>query len=165
MRMAVVKSRRPLRRRGLGQDEDYVTSLGAELAYLPSFPSSLWQNLTTGTLSPAQAQAIKDQTYINNAQAATDPLTGEVNQALLDQANAQSDAEIDVATNVSGQSTGSVLADLWDTAQGTGPGFWASLGLGSGPSAPNTPNWTSILQTVAIIAVVGVSGYLIVKAL
>jgi hypothetical protein len=148
------------RRRGMGQS---ISELEAEAAYLPSFPSSLLQNLATGTLSPAQIALIKARAQADNAVAATDPNTGLVNDAVLTQANANLDSAIAAGANVSNQSTGSVIADLIDTAQGTGPGFLASLGIGSGPSG--STNWNSILQTLLIVGAVGLGGYFIVKKL
>ena len=158
------RSPRPLAGRGMG---NFASELNTELNYLPSFPSSLYQNLTTGTLSAAQLQVIVSNGDHDNLIAATDPNTGLVNVALLNQENAQLAAEVASAANVSGQSTGSVIADLADTAQGTGPGFWASLGIGSssGSSGLPTINWTSLLQTLAIIAALGLGGYFIVKKL
>jgi hypothetical protein len=151
------------RRRGMG---DYYSDLSNELTYLPSAASSLFQNLHTGTTSAAQLRYIQDQAYIDNVRAATDPNTGQVNQALLDQANAQTLAETTAAANVSPQSTGSVLADLVDTAQGQGPGVLASLGITPNPSSllPSI-NWSSLLQSILIFGALGVGGYLIVKKL
>jgi hypothetical protein len=159
----VTITRKHFPRRGLGLD--LPSELALETAYLPSFPSSLWQNISTGTLSPAQLQYLTDQAALNNVQAATDPTTGEVNETLLAQSNANLASLVAQGANVSSQSTGSVLADLADTAQGTGPGLLASLGINpSSTGGLPTINWSSILQTLLIFGAIGLGGYFLIKA-
>ncbi len=170
-RVVLAKTRRtfpgrPVRYRAArGMGDSFGNELINEAILLPSAPSSLWQNLTTGTLSPAQLQYIQMEGEDANQVAAATPTTGQVNQPLLDQANAQLMAETAAASNVTAQSTGSVLADLVDTAQGTGPGLLASLGINSSAAGGLSINWSSVLQSVLIFGGLGLAAYFIVKKL
>lgn len=152
-RFMVVKKQRAFPRRGLGID--FTTELANELSYLPDAGSSLLQNATTGTLSSAQLQYLLDTEVANNAQAATDPATGQIDQSLLDAANADATSGLVPSATVSNVSTGSWLANLADQLQGA---YTGSLGLPGGTPALGTAttlvsggiDWTSILETLAI---------------
>ena len=154
------------RQRGMGATNP-VTD-----ANITSSWSDFVYNMLTGFASPSQIQQIQMNDALANQQAATNPITGQINTDLLSQADAQSMAGAAPAANVSNLSTGSWLANAWDqTVPGTYtgalgiPGFTPALGTPVAPAA-NTPiDWTSILETVALIAGGGLAIYFIVKAL
>jgi hypothetical protein len=156
--------------RGMGTFANDLATLQAQGNYLLSAPGGFWQNISTGTLSPAQLQVIAAQNAANNLQAATDPNTGQVNQALLAQANADAAAGVAPAADVSNLSTGSWLANLSDQLQGTYtgalglPGFTPALGTPVAPPSGGGTDWGSILGTVALLAALGIGGYLVFKA-
>jgi hypothetical protein len=124
----------------------------------------------TGALSADQLAQILVQDKAANAVATTSPVTGEVNQTLLDQANAEATAGIASASNVSGVNTGSWLANLSDQLQGTYsgplgiPGLTPPLGTPvSGSSPAGGIDWTSILETLAIGAALIFGGVYVFK--
>jgi hypothetical protein len=120
-------------------------------------------NAVTGTLDSTQIAAIQQANYAANLQAATDPTTGVVNQALLTQANANSDAALaQVVAQTPTQSTGSTIADLWDSAIGTGPGIGTTL---SNWFSGLTSSGTSLATWALIIGGAGLGVYLIAKSL
>jgi len=160
-----------LPRRGVGQGTAYAANAPLYSDLAPgNVLSSLWTNITTGSLSPAQLAAQGAATNAANKQAATSPTTGVVNQALQDQANAQAAAEIPAAANVSNISTGSWLANFTDMLQGT---YTGALGLPGSTPPLGTPvpsggsgfDWASIAETVAIYGGIGLGAYLLLKKL
>ena len=158
-----------IRSKGKGLGIDFTTELANEASYLPGAASSFLQNATTGTLSSDQVQYLLDTEVANNAQAATNPVTGQVNQVLLNSANADAVSGVAPAATVSNVSSGSWLANLVDSLQGTYngtlglPGTTPPLGTATTPVSGGT-DWTSILETVAIVAAAAYGIYLLVDA-
>ena len=161
---------------------DYGTYMGAEAGSLVGVDPvtgnwtlmalpNLVYNSVTGTLDSNQLAQIQAANVAANTQAATNPATGQVNQPLLDQANTESAGGVAGAANVTNLSTGSWLANLADQLQGTYtgalglPGTTPALGTPVASSAGGGIDWTSILETVALIAGGGLAIYFIVKAL
>ena len=192
MQLAMVTSRRsfprPLarRRRGIGQDvvADYGNYLGSEVGAIvgidpvtgnytfAALPNLITDSLT-GSLSSNQLMQLQAANAAANLQAATNPITGQVNQSLLNQADTESAAGVGPAANVTGVNTGSWFANLADKLSGNYsgnlglPGLTPSLGtpVGGGGTPPGTPiDWTSILEMLAIggIVIVG-AGYILGK--
>jgi hypothetical protein len=150
------------RRRGMGDTldsfVDWVLWPGAS------------QNINTGTLSNSQLGIINAANAAALKQAATNPVTGEVNQALLNQDLAAGPAETQAAANVTNISTGSWFANVNDMLQGTYtgalglPGFTPPLGTPV-PSAGPGIDWTSLLETAALYGGGGLLAYLLLKRL
>jgi hypothetical protein len=90
--------------------------------------------------------------------ASTSPITGQVNLQLLQSADAQAAKESAAAANVTGQSTGSSLANLADALQGT---YSGSLLNPTGTGV----NWFTVAEYAAILAAIGVGGYVAWKLL
>jgi hypothetical protein len=142
-----------------------VSAPSAEDFYLNAISQSpitlltnAWNDLTTGTLSGDELAAINAANAAANRVAATNPITGQVNQQLLQQANAQAAQESAAAANVTGQSTGSSLANLADALQGT---YTGSLLNPTGTGI----NWFTVAEYAAILAALGLGGYVAWKLL
>ena len=163
-------------KRGMGQDAlaELTPQPGVSMFFGPlGMIPQVWGtavNAATGTLSAGQLADLQAQQHLENQQAATNPVTGEVNQALLTQANEESDAEMAAAANVSNLSTGSWLANLSDQIQGQYTGRLGIIGftppLGTPvPSAGSGIDWTSILESIALYGGAGLLAYLLAKRL
>jgi len=158
-----VRSRFPhtrpgLARRGLGQEATQASpwTVVNPLGFLTVVPD-FWANATTGLPSENQLATLKQQRDAALLQASTDPVTGSVDTLLLQQQIAAADADV---ANVIGQaaktSTGSTVADLFDSLQGSGP-----------YSLPSGTDWAKGLGVVANILIIGgvvVGGYYLYKA-
>ena len=171
----------PRRRRGVGDSstnaiEAYGSLLVAPLGRDPvtgNFSFMAWPNAiydaATGMIDSNQQAQILTADQVANLQAATNPITGAVNQQLLDTSNAQAAAGIGPASNVSNISTGSWLANVADSIQGTFtgavglPGSTPDLGTAVEPLPGGGTDWTSIIETLAISAAILVGGYLVIK--
>lgn len=108
-----------------------------------------------------QNQASPDQIYLANqaanaqvAPATINPITGKPVPAAVSYANATQGAAGAAEAQGMTQSTGSSLADLFNSF------FASTLGTGASPAGGNPFPW----GTVAIIAALGVGGYLVVRA-
>lgn len=152
---------------------DFFSGLGDTVWALISGDPNLTYAINHGIISPQQLAQLQAANAADLTRAMTDPNTGKVTDPafLADQiqkGNAQMAAQVSA---VQKQSTGSTLADISDTLQGTGPSA-ANLianALGGGGNV-NTPtiDWMSILNTIAdllIIGAVGVGGYFLWKAI
>ena len=116
-------------------------------------------NSITGDRTPAQIEAQDATDAAANLQAATNPVTGVVNTALLTQANAQAATEQRAAgAEAEARSTGSSVADLWDNLLANLFG----VGSGGGSGTPGSGiDWT----TIAVLAALGLGGYIVIKEL
>lgn len=152
------------RRRGLGDtwliDDAIDAIFGQGTAY----------NLNTGALAPTQLVAQQTADNAANLQAATNPITGQVNKNLLATANAKTAQETAQASNVSNISTGSWWANANDKLQGTynpnlgWPGSTPPLGTTVPSPTPSSPtDWMSILKTAAIVGGLSLGAYLVIQ--
>ena len=149
------------RRRGMG---DTVNDLVDWI-----FGAGTSQNINTGTLSASQLAAINAANAAAQKQAATNQLTGQVNQSLLSWDVAAGPGEVGTAANVTNLSTGSWLANFTDMLQGTFtgklglPGFTPPLGTPVASNPSGGIDWTSIIETIALYGGGAVLAYLLAK--
>lgn len=102
-------------------------------------------------LTPGQLQTIQAQNVQAINQAATDPTTGQVN---TDLANAEIQQMLSQTAASAAQSQAQAVA------QDTPTSLQNLLGTGNGSGSPSG---SSILETLLIIAAVGVGGYVVIQ--
>jgi hypothetical protein len=143
-----------------------LTAPSAEDFYLNAVSQSpitlltnAYSDATTGTLSGDELAAINAANNAANLVAATNPITGQVNQQLLQQADAEGAQETAAAANVTGQSTGSSLANLADYLQGT---YTGNLLSPSGTGGTGI-NWLTVAEYAGIAAAIGLGAYALWK--
>lgn len=151
-------------RRGMGQEfapwaDNPVVQAGASIG-------NLLYDAATGSLDLAQVQGIDNQNATDIKRAATNQITGTLNQDLANQETQQMVNDVNsVITQSNLTSTGSVIADLWDTTLGTGPGVIPSLSAwwnrNVAPPGPSNPS--NLLLYAVIAALAGGAIYFVVR--
>ena len=139
---------------------DFLSGLGDTAWALISGDPNLTYAINHGTISPQQLKELQAANAADLTRGMTDPNTGQVTDSQfltsqINKANSQMAAQV---AAVQGQSTGSTLADISNTFQGTGPSaanlIANALGGGGNVQTPAT-DWTKVLNTIADLLIIG----------